>query len=222
MPKVLVIEDDPAVYQALVDWLESRDYTVEIANTGTEGASRLQVYDYDVAVVDWELPGVSGPEICRQHRLKGGTTPLIMLTGRSELEDKISGLDAGADDYLTKPFHPRELEARIRSVLRRPQAVAQVLSIADITVDPATRTVERAGEVLKLNRREYSLLEFLIRHKGQVFTRDALLNKVWSSESDATDQALRQAIRRLRQAIDVEGRDSLIVSVPGVGYKLQG
>ncbi len=221
MPKLLLIEDDPAIHVTLVDWLAAKDYTVELTEDGQDGLSRLRIYDYDVAIIDWELPGLCGVEICREYRTGGGKTPVIMLTGRSALEDKIIGLDSGADDYLTKPFHPRELEARIRSVLRRPEIVMQVLSIRDIVVDPASRTVTRAGSPVKLNRREYSLLEFLVRHPDQVFTHEALLNRVWSSESDAGEQALRQSIRRLRSAIDVEGQKSAIVSVPGVGYKLE-
>lgn len=221
MPKVLLIEDDPAIHGTLSDWLSANGYTVELAEDGKEGLSKLKVYQYDLAIVDWELPGISGLEICRQFRSSKGRTPIIMLTGKSAIDEKITGLDSGADDYLTKPFHPRELDARIRSVLRRPETVISVMKARNLVLDSATHEVTRDGELVKLSRREYSLLEFLMRHPGHVFTHESLLNRVWSSESDATEQALRQSIRRLRVAVDVPGTDSIIVSVPGVGYKLQ-
>lgn len=221
MPKVLLIEDDPAIHNTLSDWLNANGYTVELAEDGQDGLSKLKVYQYDLAIVDWELPGLSGVEVCRQFRSAKGKTPIIMLTGKSAVDEKITGLDSGADDYLTKPFHPRELDARIRSVLRRPETVISVMKVRNLVLDSITRSVTRDGEPLKLSRREYSLLEFLMRHPGHVFTHESLLNRVWSSESDATEQALRQSIRRLRVAIDEKGAESVIVSVPGVGYKLQ-
>lgn len=221
MPKVLLIEDDPAIHNTLSDWLNANGYTVELAEDGQDGLSKLKVYQYDLAIVDWELPGLSGVEVCRQFRSSKGKTPIIMLTGKSAIDEKITGLDSGADDYLTKPFHPRELDARIRSVLRRPESVISTMKVRNLVLDSITRSVTRDGAPVKLSRREYSLLEFLMRHPGHVFTHESLLNRVWSSESDATEQALRQSIRRLRVAIDEKGIESVIVSVPGVGYKLQ-
>jgi two-component system, OmpR family, response regulator len=177
---------------------------------------------YDVIVLDWDLPGATGVEICTSFRAKGGNTPIIMLTGKSTLRDKEEGLDSGADDYLTKPFHIKELSARIRALLRRPLSVTgNTLKVGDITLCPISYKVTKAEQEVQLLPREFALLEFLMRHPGQVFGAEALLDRVWNSDSEASPDALRTCMKRLRKKIESPEGDSIIKTVHGVGYKLE-
>lgn len=165
---------------------------------------------------------MSGPEICSQFRQQGGQTPILMLTGKKELEDKTAGLDAGADDYLTKPFHMQELSARLRALLRRGAAAVSrtVLTAGHVMLDPATRKVTTQGKEVALQPREYALLEFLLRHPNQPFSAEAILDRVWSSESDASPDTVRLQIMRLRHKIDIDGKESMVRTIHRVGYML--
>jgi two-component system response regulator MprA len=197
-------------------------YQVELAYTGTEAADKLIHYAYDAVVLDWDLPHKSGLEIMREFRASGKMTPILMLTGKGDIQEKEAGLDAGADDYLTKPFHMRELGARLRSLLRRASsAPSNVLTARDIKLNPSTFEVTKNGETIELLKREFALLEFFMRNPNRVFSADAILDRVWKSESDSTPEALRTTLGRLRKKIDSEKGDSLIKTVHGVGYKLQ-
>ncbi len=222
MPKVLVVEDDLALQRMIIDWLSLEHYTIETAVDGQEAIDRLKFYQYDLVILDWQLPLASGIEVIRAHRSGGGRTPVLMLTGKSEIPDKEEGFDAGVDDYLTKPFHMKELSARLRALLRRPAGlVEEVLQVGPLTVDRRSHRVELAGEIIDLKPTEYSLLEFLMRHPGQVFGAEALLDRVWSSQSDSTVDALTTCIKRLRKKITPAGREPIIKTVYGVGYKLE-
>lgn len=204
------------------DWLENERYTVEEAHTGPEALDFLKLYEYDLVILDWMLPQTSGVEVMKAYRAAGGRSPILMLTGKRAIMEKEFGLDAGADDYLTKPFDMRELSARIRALLRRSPAVRHtVLRCGNVSLDSANCSVARDGVELKLLPTEYSLLEFLMRNQGCVFSTAALLEHVWKSDSEATDVAVRTYITRLRKKIDTDGAPSLITTVHGLGYKLE-
>jgi len=193
----------------------------EVVHTGPDGRERLLFYEYDLVILDWDLPTISGLDICKEFRSRGGKTPVIILTGKGQLQEKETGLDAGADDYLTKPFEMRELMARVRSLLRRPTGYSDtVLEVGDIVLDQTIFRVTRGGEEIRLLPKEFALLEFFMRHKGQQFSAEAVLNRVWPSESDATPESFRTCLKRLRQKIDVEGRPSIIEFVHGLGYRI--
>lgn len=222
MAKILLIEDDRALAAMIVDWLNTEQHVVETVENGDDGFDRISFYEYDLAIIDWELPYMSGVDILRNYRRKGGMMPVLMLTGKGTIDEKERGLDAGADDYLTKPFHVKELSARLRALLRRPPvAHKSTLSAFGIELDTISRTVIRGGVEIELVPKEFALLEFFMRHPNQVFSAEALLNRVWSSESEATVEALKSCIKRLRKKIDAEGEESILKNIHGVGYKLE-
>jgi len=219
--KILLVEDDQAVAEAIVDALEFESNVVEHVDCGLEASQRLKLYQYDLVVLDWDLPRKSGVEVCGEYRSGGGTLPILMLTGKSSVEDRVTGLDAGADDYLPKPFSMKELSARVRALLRRPEPmVSELVQLGPLQIDLKFHKVTRGQEELNLLAKEISLLEFLVRHRGQVFSVDDLLNKVWHSESDSSEDAVRQCVTRLRKKIDGESENSLIITVKGLGYKV--
>jgi len=221
MAKILIVEDDKQLSGLLVDWLTGEGHVPDPVYNGRDGLERLKFYRYDVVVLDWELPGLSGPDLCRQYRAEGGQTPILMLTGKKELEEKETGLDSGADDYLTKPFHMKELSARLRALLRRAPAVSQaVLTAGNLTLNPKSRQVLVNDVEINLQPKEFALLEFLMRHPNQPFSAEAILDRVWSSESDAAPDTVRIHIMRLRNKIDVIGVGSMIRTIHRVGYML--
>lgn len=221
MAKILLVEDDRDLAGMVFDWLKFEHHLVEMVHDGQEGLELVQSYDYDIIVLDWELPNVSGVDILRQYRSGGGMTPILMLTGKGAVHEKEAGLDSGADDYLTKPFHMKELSARVRSLLRRPpQVTGNVLTAGLLSLEPSTYRVTKNGADLQLLPKEFALLEFLMRHPNQVFSAEALLDRVWKSESDVSPETVRTCLKRLRKKIDVEGEASIIQTLHGVGYKL--
>lgn len=224
MAKILLIEDDPDLAETIGNKLADDHHTVETIHNGLDGLSSLKASEYDVVVLDWDLPGLSGIEILRRFRAGGGITPVIMLTAMGELEQKEQGLDSGADDYLTKPFHLRELAARVRSLLRRPTLTHQnVLSYGDLVLDPSRFHLTRGDQELRLLPRDFALLEFLMRHPDQIFSADTLLDRVWKYDSDATVEGLRVAIRRIRKVVDEKDdiSTSIIENISRVGYRLR-
>jgi DNA-binding response OmpR family regulator len=221
MAKILLVEDDRQLCTLIIDTLQGEGHVIDAVHKGPEGLERLRFYKYELVILDWELPGMSGPEICQEFRSKGGTSPVLMLTGKKEIEDKEVGLDAGADDYLTKPFHFKELTARIRALMRRPAPVLEtVLKVGDITLNPVSRQVYRGDEQLNLQPKELALLEFFMRHPNQPFSSEAILDRVWSSESDAAPDTVRIQIMRLRHKIDSDGKESMIRTLHRVGYMM--
>ena len=223
MAKILLVEDDAGLCNMIVDWLSLEQHQVEVSFDGVDGLEKLVFFEYDAIILDWSLPGKDGIEVLYEFRNRGGLTPVLMLTGRNTILDKEAGLNTGADDYLTKPFHMKELSARLRALLRRPRTlVNEVLTVKGLRVDVASRKVSRDGREIKLLPTEFALLEFLMRHPGQVFSQEALLKRVWPSESEATAHALTSCVKRLRKAIDSPGEESLIANVYGVGYRLGG
>jgi DNA-binding response OmpR family regulator len=219
--KILVVEDDPKLAKLVSDWLKTEHHIVECITDGEEAAGSLRAYDYDLLVLDWNLPRVSGIELVQAYRARGGQSPVLMLTGMNKIADKEKGFDSGADDYLTKPFEGRELTARVRALLRRPSAiVGNTLEFAGIKIDRGNYYVRRADEEINLLPKEFALLEFMMLRPNRVFSAEELLNKVWSNDSTSTADALTTCIKRLRKKLEVAGQPSIIRTVHGVGYKL--
>jgi len=224
MTRLLLVEDDADLVDMIVEWL-STDYEVEYALDGQEGLAMLTSSEYDVIVLDWTLPKLSGLDVCRRYRQNGGKTPIIMLTGKSSVAEREQGLDGGADDYLVKPFSLRELNARLRALRRRGDLVLnEILSCGDITLDSGKHRVTKGDVPVHLLPKEFALLEFLMRHPDQVFSSDNILARVWSTDSETGGNAVRTAIKRIRQKLDDYGCDesqSIIENIPRVGYRLK-
>jgi len=202
-------------------WLLKERYVVESVDNGLDGLERMKHYPADVIILDWEMPKLSGVDACREYRESGGTTPILMLTGKGEVDDKTTGLDSGADDYLTKPFEMQELSARLRALLRRTSTKkVNNLVARDIMLDPVSGRVTKAGVEIQLMPKEYALLEFFLRNPNQIFTADAILDRVWHLDAEAAVQTVRPYISRLREKLGDTGKTPLIKTVHGMGYKL--
>jgi len=224
LAKVLLVEDDEDLAVTISDMLNDERHTVDTVHNGLDAMEILKNQSYEVVILDWDLPGKSGISILREYRSAGGGTPVIMLTGKSEIEQKEQGLDSGADDYLTKPFHLKELAARVRSLLRRPTMTnSGALTWGPLVLDPAKFELTRDGEQLRLLPRDFALLEFLMRHPTKIFSAQALLDGVWNYDSDATPEGLRVAIRRIRKVIDKSDNleTSMIENIARVGYRMR-
>ena len=222
MAKLLLVEDDTDLSGRVNMWLSSQQHAVECVFDGVEASERLKFYQYELVILDWNIPQKTGIEVCQEYRSRGGNTPILMLTGKSSINEKEMGLDAGADDYLTKPFHLKELSARIRALLRRPVAYAgTTLKVGTLELNPSSHQVTSDGREINLLPKEYAVLEFLLRHPNEVFSPDALLNRVWNSESDASSDTVYTYIKTLRKKISPDAPSSIIKTVHGVGYKLE-
>lgn len=223
MSKILIVEDEEHLASAVADWLKRDNHTVEIVGNGQEAMARLGVYKYDLLILDLMLPGLNGIEICRRFRGSSGVTPILMLTARDTIDDKSAGLDAGADDYLTKPFHLKELSSRVRALLRRsPQFSGDSLAFGSLVLDTAAGRLTKDGQDIYLLPREFNLLEFFMRHPNQLFTAEALLERVWVSDTMASCDTVRTHIKTLRRKIDTEGQPSRVTNIPGKGYRFEG
>jgi DNA-binding response OmpR family regulator len=222
--RILVVEDESKVAHALREGLESEHYEVEVANTGEEGFFLVNAQTFDLVILDLMLPGRDGLEVLRTLRRRGLQTPVLILTARDAVEDRVAGLDCGADDYLVKPFAFAELLARIRALLRRGRT-DQVLRLkaADLEMDLVTRRVSRGGRSLNLTIREFELLEYLMRYQNQVVSREMLARNVWHETSRATplDNVIDVHIARLRKKVDHCFPRQLIHTVRGVGFILR-
>jgi len=223
--RLLVVEDAQKLARTLKRGLEREGYAVDTLGDGDAALTRLRSRhdEYDLVVLDVMLPGVDGYVVCRDLRERGLTVPVLMLTARDATSDKVTGLDSGADDYLVKPFAFEELVARVRTLLRRPRAALPVvLSAGDLTLDPAGRVVRRGDRPVELTAREFALLEFLLRHKGEVVSRERILDHVWDDEADAFSNVIDVHLKNLRRKVDRPGEPSLIDTVRGVGYCIRG
>ncbi len=222
MAKILVVEDNPEMAKNILEHLKEEKHVAEWAECGDVALTLLATYHFDLIILDVMLPDMQGTEVCTRYRSQQGETPILMLTGMNSIDAKEKGLDSGADDYLTKPFDLRELSARIRALLRRPQVLrGDALKARTVVLDTQTLRVTRAGVPIKLLAKEFALLEYLLRRKDQVLSVEDLLNNVWKSDSESSPDAVRQTIKRLRTKIDAAGEPSLITTVVGLGYTIE-
>jgi two-component system response regulator MprA len=221
--KILVVDDEPAVRESLRRALELEGYEIELAEDGSEALYRLEANgEPDAVILDVLMPGVDGLEVCKRLRRAGSRLPVLMLTARAEVEDRVAGLDAGADDYVTKPFALEELLARLRALLRRTgTSNGEVLRFDDVALDPSTREVSRAGETIDLTRTEFSLLELFMLNPRQVLTRSVIFERVWGYDFGFSSNSLDVYIGYLRRKTEAGGRPRLIHTVRGVGYALR-
>ncbi len=225
MKRILVVEDEPQITNFLKRGLMYKGFDVIVSASG-EGALRaVQQYSPDLMVLDILLPDMDGYEVCRRLRADGNRDlPILMLTAKDELSDKIQGLDSGADDYITKPFVFDELLARIRAGLRRVEGKARPdreMQVGDLTIDPASRQVWRAGTQIELTAREYDLLELLAQHAGQVLTKETLFERIWGYDNEAGLDIIKVYINYLRSKLNAGGKPNIICNVRGVGYVLK-
>jgi two-component system response regulator MprA len=222
--RIMVVDDERALRDSLRRALLLEGYEVELAADGHEALTRLAAHDVepDAIVLDVLMPGVDGLEVARQLRRSGDPTPILMLTARAEVEDRVAGLDAGADDYLVKPFALEELFARVRALLRRTGADGgELLRFADLELDPPTREVRRGDERIELTRTEFALLELFMRNPRQVLTRSLIFERVWGYDFGLSSNSLDVYIGYLRRKTELGGRPRLIHTVRGVGYALR-
>ena len=223
MAKILVVEDNIDLLDNICESLTARQHIVDICSDGLQALTYLMTYEYDVIVLDWTLPKVSGIEILKQFRGQGGVTPVLMLTGRRDLDDKESGFDAGADDYLTKPFELRELNMRIGSLLRRgANAPTDKMQVADVVLDKQAKRVTKGEADVQLMPKDFAILELLMSYPNKVFSSEAIIDRVWNASSEASPDVVRKHINRIRTKIDSDTNNSLIRTVHGMGYSLVG
>jgi two-component system response regulator MprA len=220
--KVLVVDDDPAVSGALNRALRLEGYEVSLAVDGPQALEEIAVRPPDAVILDIGLPVIDGLEVCRRLRGAGNDTPVLMLTARDAINDRVQGLDAGADDYLVKPFALAELLARLRALLRRrPEDTGEVFRFADLSLDPITREAHRGERSFTLTRIEFDLLELLLRHPRQVLTRELILDRVWGYTFDSGTNSLAVYVGYLRRKTESAGEPRLIHTARGVGYVLR-
>lgn len=220
-PHILLVEDETKLVQSLTQGLEEEGYVVETALNGDDALRQFQDATFDLAILDWMLPGKSGLELLHSLREEGNQTPVLLLTARDSIDDRVEGLDAGADDYLVKPFAFDELLARLRALLRRSAAVMGSLRVADLELDPVSRSAVRAGCMLDLSVREFELLEFLMRHAGQTVSRNKLARDVWRDPEPGLSNVVDVYVNYLRKKLEIGGQPRLIHTVRGQGYVLR-
>jgi two-component system response regulator PrrA len=218
---VLIVDDDAVLRRSLARALRLAGFRTDVAEGGRDALARIAAGRPDVVVLDVSMPDLSGTEVCRRLRADGNEVPVVMLSALDEADDRISGLQAGADDYLVKPFVTAELELRLRALLRRRPPATGVLRVGDLVVDADTRTARRAGIELELTRREFDLLEVLARNAGVVLTRDRLLELVWGYDFDVGTNAVDTFVSYLRRKLESGGAPRLIHTVRGVGFLLR-
>lgn len=220
--KILVIEDDPTVGQYVKRGLEEQRWGVDLVSDGEEGERRARSETYDLIVLDMRLPGKSGMDVLHSLRARGFERPILVLTAQDAVDAKVQALRAGADDYVTKPFAFEELLARVEALSRRPRVIATpVVRVADLELDKNTRTVTRGGEPVELTPKEYTVLEYLMRHSGRVMSRTLITEYAWGYHFDPGTNIVDVVINHLRKKIDVSGSPKLIHTVRGVGYVIR-
>ncbi|HSU96194.1 MAG TPA: response regulator transcription factor [Gemmatimonadaceae bacterium] len=221
--KILVIEDDPTVGQFVKRGLEEQRWTVDLTENGNDGETLATAGDYDLVILDMRLPGKSGMEVLHDLRARNFQRPVLVLTAQDAVDAKVQTLRAGADDYVTKPFAFEELLARVEALARRPRAMASpVMQVADLTLDVDTREVRRAGNLIELTPKEYTVLEYLMRHQGRVMSRTLITEYAWGYHFDPGTNIVDVVINHLRKKIDADHEKKLISTVRGVGYVVRG
>ena len=219
--RVLVVDDDPKIVSLLKRGLAYEGYTVDTASDGTEALAKAREREPDLVILDIMMPGIDGVEVSRRLR-QGGDVPILMLTAKGTVADRVAGLDSGADDYLVKPFDFDELLARVRALLRRRQPKeGELLRFSDLSLNTATREVMRGNDVIELTAQEFDLLEFFMRHPRQVLKRDAIYGSVWGYDFGGESNVIEVYVRYLRSKLEAGGHSRLIYTVRGVGYVLR-
>ena len=221
--RILLVEDEKKIARAVKKGLEAQSFAVDAVHDGLSGYDMAATEDYDIVILDLMLPKLNGIEICRQLRSAGDQTPILMLTARGQLEDRVAGLNSGADDYLVKPFAFAELVARVKALARRPKTgVGPILAADDLTLNTITYQVTRADVDINLSRKEFALLEFLLRNKGHVLTKDQFIEHVWDYEAEILPNTVEVYIGYLRNKVDkaFTAKPPLIHTVRGFGYRL--
>lgn len=217
--RILVVEDQKDLNEIIVRKLTNERYTVDACHTGDDALDFIRCAEYDGIILDIMLPGTTGIGVLKEIRSRGDKTPVLLLTALGTVEDRVAGLDAGADDYLVKPFDFDELMARVRAIVRRGgERAGNVMTSGDLTLDSAARTVERAGREINLTAREFDILEYLMQNKGRVLTRDKLANHIWNYDYDGGSNVIDVYIHHLRKKVDGEYEEKKINTVKGVGY----
>jgi two-component system copper resistance phosphate regulon response regulator CusR len=220
--RILLVEDEPRMAQVIAKGLREHSYAVDMAGDGNAALYQTSINDYDLILLDVLLPGPDGFEVCRELRARGDATPVLMLTARATVDDRITGLDAGADDYLTKPFAFRELLARVRALLRRePQLHPGLVQLDDLVLDSASHRVSRADREIELTAKEYALLEYLARRAGQLVSRAEIAAHVWDQSFDPFSNTIEVYVNRLRKKVDEQHPVKLIHTRRGEGYILE-
>lgn len=221
--KVLIVEDEHRIATAIQKGLVQEGYQADVSFSGTDGLDMASTIDYDVIILDLMLPGMDGLTVCKTLREQDIHTPILMLTAKSQLSDKLIGFQVGADDYLTKPFAFEELLARLKSLTRRPSpATPSLVKVDDLTLNTKTYEVRRNGQDITLTQREYRLLEYLVRHARQILTKEQIISYVWEYDSDILPNTVEVYIKKLRNKIDLPFPDSasLLTTIRGFGYRL--
>jgi DNA-binding response OmpR family regulator len=219
--RVLLVEDDTRIAHFVAKGLREQSYAVDVAITGEDALYQVAINTYDLVILDVMIPAPDGFAVCKELRRTGHRMPVLMLTARDAVEDRVEGLDRGADDYLTKPFEFRELLARLRALLRRPSAIQPAtLSVADLVVDTAGQAVSRSGKFISLTAKEYALVEFLARNAGRVVGRAEIAEHVWDEEFDPFSNLIEVYVNRVRRKIDTKGAKPLLHTRRGAGYVL--
>jgi DNA-binding response OmpR family regulator len=219
--RILLVEDDQKAARLLARGMHEEGFVVDIASSAEEADERAFVIDYELIILDWMLPGQDGLALCRTLRMRGVHTPILILTARDALGDRVTGLNTGADDYLTKPFAFEELLARVRALLRRSDLMRPtVLAVGDLSIDPVSHRVQRGERVVELTRTEFAILEMLVRRKGEVISRTRIAEQVWQADIQSIDNLIDVHVSNLRRKIDAPGAVVLIHTVRGRGYRV--
>jgi DNA-binding response OmpR family regulator len=223
MSKLLVVEDDQALALELADALGSESHLIDVAHSAQDARAYFRLAEYDLVILDWELPDSSGLDVCHEIRKSAALQmPVLFLTARANMSDKLQGFSSGADDYLTKPFNMLELKARVNALLKRPPAMqTKQLKVRDIVLDREKHEVYQDGQKVELFPKEYALLEFFATHPNQIFTADSLLQRLWSTDSESSPDTVRVTLMRMRQKLSQPEGKPLIVTLRHIGYRLE-
>jgi DNA-binding response OmpR family regulator len=222
MAKVLIVEDDPGVAQLVQFTLESERFVIDHCTTSSQALAALKTGEYDLLILDWALPDASGIDLCKTYRSMGGNKPVLMLTARESTRDKVTGLSAGADDYVVKPFDPDELVARAQALLRRPPNISDsVLRLGSLELDKTNFTVKLDGQAVTLLPKEFAILQLLMEHPDRYFTAEAILARVWRSELPASTDSVRTQVKTLRKKLGATAEQPLIENARALGYKIR-
>ncbi len=219
---VLIVEDDEKILTYITKGLKEEGFSVDSANSGDDGLYLAQINEYDIIILDWGLPVINGLQICKDLRLQKITTPILMLTAKNDIDDKIESLESGMDDYMTKPFIFRELVARINSLLRRSAYNhSDVITLDTLEVNISKRTVKRADKTIELTSKEFSILVYMLNNKGSIVTHTKLQDKIWGMSEITSSNVINVFVHHLRKKIDIEGELPLIKTIRGSGYKIE-